>query len=288
VTPFLEAERAVLAYPGRAAPAVADVSFAASPGELVALLGPNGSGKSSLLRMLAGILAPTAGRVLLDGKPAHARPRDEAARLAAYVPQQASVTFDVTGLEVALMGRHPFGRGLLLERDEDVKRAEEALAAAGALPFRDRPFLSLSGGEKQRVVLARAMAQGAPALLLDEPTSAQDLSNALEVFALARNLAHERGKLVLAATHDVNAAARFADRVLILQGGRVAREGKPALALTEDVLRTVFQVEPFVGKTPHGDPFFVALEGRPVAAGPPMNRGTSGAEPPSIGAEPLR
>ncbi|HZV01518.1 MAG TPA: hypothetical protein VFF73_32700, partial [Planctomycetota bacterium] len=112
--------------------------------------------------------------------------------------------------------------------------------------------------------------------------------NALEVFGLARKLAHERGKLVLAATHDVNAAARFADRVLVLQGGRVAREGKPADALTEDVLRTVFQVEPFVGKTPRGDPFFVALEARPVTAGTPMNRGTSGAEPPSIGAEPVR
>src|SRR5207237_559798 len=159
------------------------------------------------------------------GEPASKRPRDEAARLAAFVPQQATVTFDVTGLEVALMGRHLFGRGLFFERAEDVKRAEESLALAGALAFRDRPFLSLSGGERQRIVLARAIAQGSPALLLDEPTAAQDLANALEVFALARTLAHEKKKVVLVATHDVNAAARFADRILVLAEGRLVREG---------------------------------------------------------------
>ena len=258
-----EARGATVHFEGAERPALEDVTFVANPGELVCLLGPNGSGKSTLLRLLAGIRAPTRGEVLLGGSPAARRPRDEAARLAAFVPQQATVTFDVTGLEVALMGRHPFGRGLLLESDADVKRAEEALVLAGALAFRDRPFLSLSGGERQRVVLARAIAQGAPLLLLDEPTSAQDLSNALEVFALARRLAHEKTRAVVLATHDVNAAARFSDRVLVLDRGRVASEGPGETALAPEVLRGVFGIEPFLGKTPRGDPFFVALE--PIA-----------------------
>lgn len=269
---LLVAKAASLQFPRAPRPAVADVSVTARRGELVALLGPNGSGKSTLLRLLAGILAPTSGEVLLDGEPASRRPRDEAARLAAFVPQQASVTFDVTGLEVALMGRHPFGRGLLLERPDDVKVAEESLALAGALAFRDRPFLSLSGGERQRVVLARAIAQGAPALLLDEPTSAQDLSNSLEIFAVATSLAHEANRAVLIATHDVNAAARFADRVLILDRGRLVREGAPAVALTEDVLRSVFHVEPLLGRTPRGEPFFLALDPLPRTALDPLPR----------------
>jgi len=265
VSPLVEAKRATLRFPGAPRAAVDDVSLAPSPGELVAVLGPNGSGKSTLLRLLAGILAPTAGEVSLEGRPASKRPRDEASRIAAFVPQQATVTFDVTGLEVALMGRHPFGRGLLLEKEGDVKLAEEALALAGAAELRDRAFLSLSGGERQRVVLARAVAQGAPVLLLDEPTSAQDLANALEVFALARMLAREKKKTVVLATHDVNAAARFADRVLVLDHGRAVREGRPEEALSEDVLRSVFKVEPFLGKTPRGEPFFLALE--PLAKG---------------------
>lgn len=272
MTELLVARAATLQFPRAARAAILDVSLTARTGELVALLGPNGSGKSTLLRLLAGILAPTSGEVLLDGEPAASRPRDEAARLAAYVPQQANVTFDVTGLEVALMGRHPFGRGLLLEREGDVKLAEESLALAGALAFRDRSFLSLSGGERQRVVLARAVAQGSPALLLDEPTAAQDLANSLEVFALARRLAHEKKKAVLVATHDVNAAARFADRVLVLERGRLVRHGRPDEAITEEVLRSVFAVEPLLGKTPRGETFFVAIDPLPRTALDPLPR----------------
>ncbi len=257
--PIVAANGITLRYPGAAAPSVEEATLSVSTGELVALLGPNGSGKSTLLRLLAGILAPTRGEVLLDGKPAHARARDEAARIAAHVPQNASVTFDASALEVALMGRHPFGRGLLLERPSDVKLAEEGLALAGALPFRDRSFASLSGGERQRVVLARAIAQGAPLLLLDEPTSAQDLANTLHIFEVAARLAHHEARAVVLATHDVNAAARFADRILVLARGRVARDGPPPEVLSEELLRDVFAVEPYLGKTPRGDPFFIAL-----------------------------
>jgi iron complex transport system ATP-binding protein len=267
LTALAEARGATVHFDRAPGPALEDVTLVVNPGELVCLLGPNGSGKSTLLRLLAGILAPARGEVQLAGSPAARRPRDEAARLAAFVPQNAAVTFDVTGLEVALMGRHPFGRGLLLEKDADIRLAEEALSLAGALAFRDRPFLSLSGGERQRVVLARAIAQRAPLLLLDEPTSAQDLSNGLEVFALARRLAHEvspaGGRGVVLATHDVNAAARFADRVVVLARGRVASEGPGETALAPEVLRGVFGIEPFLGKTPEGAPFFVALE--PIA-----------------------
>jgi len=260
--PFLALRDASLVYPGARQAALDHVSVEVRRGEVLVLLGPNGSGKSTLLRLLAGVLAPTSGEALLDGRAAASFSRDEAARLAAWVPQGATVTFDYTALEVVLMGRHPFGRGAFLERPEDVTRAQEALVLASADAFRDRGFLTLSGGERQRVILARAIAQATPALLLDEPTSAQDLAQALHVFELARRLARERERAVLIATHDVNAAARHADRVLVLCEGRVAASGKPAEVLTAEALRAVFKVEPLVGATPGGAPFFVALSPR--------------------------
>jgi iron complex transport system ATP-binding protein len=281
VTAALRARGASLRYRRRETLALDAIDLEVSPGELVTLLGPNGSGKSSLLRLLAGLETPTSGAVTLEGKAASSYARDEAARLAAFVPQTASVTFDVTGLEVALQGRHPFGRGLFLDSADDIARAEEALALAGAGAFRDRPFRSLSGGERQRVLLARAIAQGSPALLLDEPSSAQDLAHALFVFELARKLARERSRAVVIATHDVNAAARFSDRVAVLCEGRLVKTGPPRVVLTEETLRSVFGVEALVGTTPGGAPYFVALEPRrerPLP-GPPPRAGAGATGP---------
>jgi iron complex transport system ATP-binding protein len=257
---YLRAEGVTVHHRGADRPALESIDFAAQAGKLVSLLGPNGSGKSTLLRVLAGIQTPTRGQAFLGEKVAHALPRDVAARRGAFVPQAATVAFDFTALEVALLGRHPFGRGLLLERAADLTRAERALARTGALEFRDRPFQRLSGGEKQRVLIARALAQDAPALLLDEPTSAQDLAHGLALFELFAKLAKDEGRTVVVATHDVNAAARHSDSVCVLERGRRIREGPPGEVLVPELLRSVFEVEPLVGKTPGGSPFFVALE----------------------------
>lgn len=247
MTPLpLRAQGLRLTYHGAAAPAVDDVTLEVVPGALTALVGPNGSGKSSLLSLLAGLRRPDAGEVRAGERRLADLRRDDVARLVAFLPARAAVPGDWTSLEVVLMGRHPFGRGLLLERDEDVRLADAALERAHALPFRDRVAAELSSGERQRVLLARALCQGAPALLLDEPTSAQDPAHALDLFALFADLARE-GRTVVVATHDLNAAARHAARIIAMAKGRIVADGAPRDVVTGDTLRAVFDVDAVLG-----------------------------------------
>jgi iron complex transport system ATP-binding protein len=243
----LRAEGVTLRYPRAARPAVDGVTLEVAPGTLTALVGPNGSGKSSLLLLLGGLRRPRPGVVRAGGADLAALGRPAVARLVAYLPARAAVPGDCTGLEVAVVGRHPYGRGLLLERDEDLRAAEAALARAGALPYRDRVAAELSSGERQRVLLARALCQATPALLLDEPTSAQDPAHGLDLFALFAALARE-GRTVVVATHDLNAAARFADRLVALRDGRVVADGPPVDVLAPGPLRDVFGVEAVLGR----------------------------------------
>ncbi|MBX3468898.1 MAG: ABC transporter ATP-binding protein [Planctomycetes bacterium] len=260
----LRVEGARLRYPGARAPAVDGVSLALALGTFTALVGKNGSGKSSLLTLLGGIRRPDAGDAWAGDARLADLPRDRVARQVAFLPARAVAPPDCTGLEVALVGRHPFGRGLLLERDDDVRAAEAALARAGALPFRDRLAGTLSGGERQRVLVARALCQGTSALLLDEPTSAQDPGHALDLFALFAALARE-GRTVVVATHDLNAAARHADRLVALDAGRVVADGVPADVLAPAPLRAVFDVEAVVGRD--GDAVY-AVPRRRAGGGP--------------------
>lgn len=237
---------------GRGSAALREVDLALEPGTFTALVGPNGSGKSTLLRLLGGLLRPMSGEVRLE--PAEGPPLDPAggdrtrlARTLAFLPARPEVASDYTALEVVLLGRHPFGRGLLLERPLDLERAEAALARAGAAAFRERACEELSSGERQRVLLARALCQDPATLLLDEPTSAQDPAHALDLFALFSALARE-GRTVVVATHDLNAAARFADRLVALQAGRIERQGPPAEVLDPALLRSVFAIEAVIGR----------------------------------------
>lgn len=225
--------------PGR--PVLTEVSVDLRPGELTVIIGPNGAAKSTLLRLLAGLRSPDSGDVWLGGRALSELDPSERARRIAFVPQAATVPFAYSAKEVVLMGRHPFRAGRLRESADDHARAEEALAEVDAGRFRDRAFNELSGGEKQRVVIARALCQSAGVLLLDEPTSAQDLAHGLLMFeVLERRVA--RGELVAVATHDVIAAGRFADRVLVLSEGRAVACGPPAEVLTEALFGQVFGV----------------------------------------------
>jgi ABC-type cobalamin/Fe3+-siderophores transport system ATPase subunit len=239
----------------RGAHALDSVTVDAPAGALTTLLGPNGSGKSTLLRVLAGVIRPTAGQVEVGEADPGLLPRATLARRVAYLPAQPSVPSEYTALEVVLMGRHPFGRGLLLERPADLERGQRALERSGALAFRDRPCRDLSSGERQRVLLARVLCQDVPTLLLDEPTSAQDPAHALELFALFATLARE-GRCVVVASHDLNAAARHADRLVVLRGGRLVCDGAPAEVLTAETLSDVFAIDALVG-TDGGVPYAV-------------------------------
>jgi iron complex transport system ATP-binding protein len=235
----------------------ADVSFAYGPGQaglhgvsidvprggLVGILGPNGSGKTTLLRVLGGILPAAAGRVTIDGRDLARMPRRELARQIAVVPQETRLSFEYSVLEVVLMGRYPHLGAFELESPEDVAIAREALAATGTLALEDRLFPTLSGGEKQRVIIASALAQSAGLMLLDEPTAALDPGYQIEIAALLRRVNADRGVTMAVATHDLNLAAGLCRHLVLLREGRVLAAGPTGEVLTRESVRALYDVE---------------------------------------------
>ncbi|HXG25180.1 MAG TPA: heme ABC transporter ATP-binding protein [Chthonomonadales bacterium] len=233
-----------------------DISLKLLPGEFVALIGPNGSGKSTLLRVLSGVLAPRAGELFLDGQPiARMRARDIARKIA-FVPQTEPALFEFTVREVVLMGRHAHLRGLAGETQEDYAAATRAMAATDTLHLADRPITALSGGEHHRVLIARALAQCAPILLLDEPTAHLDLTHQADVLGIVRHLVDREGVSVLVALHDLNLASEYCDRMLLLSAGRIVAEGSPEVVLKAETLAEVYGGPVHIGRSPtSGKPF---------------------------------
>jgi iron complex transport system ATP-binding protein len=238
------------------------VDLAVRPGELVGLIGPNGSGKSTLVRAVTGVIPVRAGSVLLDGRPVAAlRPR-ELARFAAVVPQTAEVPAAFTGLELVLLGRTPYLRLLQSEGPRDVAVAVRALALCHAAHLADRPVGETSGGERQRLLLARALAQEPRLLLLDEPTAHLDIAHQAAVFDLVRARCHADGLAVLAVVHDLTLAAQFCDRLVLLADGRVLATGSPAAVLRPETLTAAYGGRVSVIAHPRsGRPVVVPLAG---------------------------
>jgi iron complex transport system ATP-binding protein len=226
--------------------ALDDVSLDVRPGEVVGLLGPNGSGKSTVIRVLSGILAGHAGRVEIGGRAVASYSRRELARLLAVVPQEPSFAFPFTALEVVLMGRHPWLAGLAFESERDIDLARSALERCGGGGLASRPIQELSSGERQRVVFARALAQEPRALLLDEPASFLDIRHQVALYDVVRSLARDEGCAVLTVLHDLNLAAEYCDRVLLLRAGRVEACGATPEALTYANLTRVFDTDVYV------------------------------------------
>jgi iron complex transport system ATP-binding protein len=223
--------------------ALRGVTVRVSRGSLTGLLGPNGCGKTTLLKLLSGVLAPLDGDVRLDGQPLAAMSRRAVARRIAVVPQETHPAFDFTVMEMVLMGRHPHLGALQLEGPRDVEIASEALAATGTSQLADRPFATLSGGEKQRVVIASALAQEPDVLLLDEPTASLDLGYQLEVASLLARLNRERGVTMVLATHDLNLAASLCHTIVMMRGGRVLAHGETKDVLTPALIRQLYDVD---------------------------------------------
>jgi iron complex transport system ATP-binding protein len=219
-------------------PVLDEVSVRLGSGERVALIGANGAGKSTLLRLLSGALAPRAGTVLWEGKPLAAVGRRTLARLLALVPQNVpgGPLEDLTVEEVAALGRIPYAGwlGLRGERAADVRAVRDALAAVDATLLAQRPLGELSGGERQRAFLALALAQEPRLLLLDEPTRHLDPHHQVALFDLLTRLAGERGLGVVAVLHDLNLAAWYFPRLVLLQAGRIVADGSPAEVLTQE------------------------------------------------------
>ena len=247
------------------------VSFELEPGELLALVGPNGSGKTTLLRTALGLLSVSSGTVELAGRPVGGWSPRERARLAAWVPQ-AEVPYENLRVgDYVGLGRYPHLRFLDREADEDKTATAEAIREADLAPFVERGILEISAGEKQRALYARARAQGAPLLLLDEPTSHLDMAHQLEVFSqLRRFVRGAPGRAVLTSVHDLNLACRFADRILWLHRGRVVALGTPAETVDPSRIREVFGVESSVER--RGDKVIV-LPLASLSSPPPPDAG---------------
>ncbi len=228
---------------------VTDIDLAVAPGEILGLLGPNGAGKSTLVRLLSGVAGPYRGSIRLLGDELSALRRREIARRVAVVPQEPRLELPFSALEVVLLGRHPHLSGLAFESDADLALARAALERVDALELAHRPVAELSTGERQRIVVARALAQQTPLLLLDEPAAALDLRHQVELFDLLRELVSERtngGRGVVAVLHDLNLAAEYCDRVVLLKGGRIAAAGDTATTLTYAHLTEAYGTEIYV------------------------------------------
>ncbi len=229
-------------------------SFQARQREVVAILGPNASGKSTLLRLISGASSPLSGRVLLDGfETSRIEPRTRAQRIA-MVQQESPLMFPSRAWEYVLQGRHPYGRMLRLESQEDIAIAMNALAQVGAKHLRDRRMDKISGGERQRVILARALAQQPFLLLLDEPTLHLDIGAQVELLERLRHLAEENRYTVIVVTHELNLAGEFADQVVLLHHGKCLRVGPPAEVYRQELLEQVFEAPLEVEITAEGRP----------------------------------
>jgi iron complex transport system ATP-binding protein len=243
--PRLSVEQVSYAYSANPAQAplftLEATSFQAKPGEIVAILGPNASGKSTLLKLIAGALAPMSGRILLNGFVTHSlTPRTRAQRIA-VVQQESTLLFPARAWEFVLQGRHAHGRSLRFESEDDVLIAKNALAQVGAAELSDRWMDQISGGEKQRVILARALAQQPLLLLLDEPTLHLDIAAQVGLLDSLRRLAAANRYTVVVVTHELNLAAEYADQVVLMQRGRCLRVGPPSSIYQRELLEQVFQ-----------------------------------------------
>ena len=261
----LSVEQVSYAYSANPAQAplftVEATSFQARRGEIVAILGPNASGKSTLLKLISGALAPLSGRILLNGFVIHTlTPRTRAQRIA-VVQQESTLLFPARAWEFVLQGRHAHGHSLRFESQEDVVIANNALAQVGAADLSDRWMDQISGGEKQRVILARALAQQPLLLLLDEPTLHLDIAAQIGLLDALRQLAAENRYTVVVVTHELNLAAEYADQVVLMQRGRCLRVGPPANIYQRELLEQVFQTPLSVEFGSSGRPRVTVLPG---------------------------
>ena len=235
----LELRSASFGYGAR--PALEQASFAAGSGELIALTGPNGAGKSTLLRLCAGLAVPAAGTVEVDGAQLYDQPPRHRARSIAYLPPDGRSAWPMPVRRIVALGRVPWLKPLRRLTAADETAIDLALDRAGIANLADRAFDQLSSGEQARALLARVLATGAPILLLDEPTAALDPRHQLGVMEILRAEA-DRGALVIVAAHALDLVARYADRAILMQSGRIIADGPPAISLSEARIAEVFGV----------------------------------------------
>lgn len=225
------------------------VSFLVEQGEFVGVIGPNGSGKTTLLRLISGLLVPWAGSVELFGRPLTAYPQREIAKIMGVVPQESHFAFDFTVFEIVLMGRSPYIGRFGFESEQDREIALGAMEQTATAHLKERPINRISGGERQRVVIARVLAQRPKVLILDEPTSHLDIGHQVEVYDILERLNSE-DLTVVVISHDLNLAGQYCHRLVLMDSGRVVAAGSPSEIINPSLIEKVYKVKPLVEKNP--------------------------------------
>ena len=250
MNPAIQTKNLMFGYKEK--PVLDGVSLSVGKGQMLGILGPNGSGKTTLLKIFSAVLTGK-GEVKLNGRNIAEYGRLQLSRIFAVVPQESQISFPYTVAEIVLMGRASSHSPFVLEAKKDLEIARASMELTDCLSLSDRYLHELSGGEKQRVIIARALAQEPEILLLDEPSAFLDLKHQVQVFELLRRLNGERGLTIIAALHDVNLAALFFPRLVMLFDGRIYRDGSPNDVLTEKTIEEVYGIRVRVEKDPSGD-----------------------------------
>jgi iron complex transport system ATP-binding protein len=237
-------------------PVLEKINFNVTEGEFVGIIGPNGAGKSTLLKLVAGLL-PDKGHVLYGGIHLHTYTRKNLAKIIGYVPQETEFSFAYPVSEVVLMGRYPHMKRFALYSEKDRRIMKEAMCRLDIEQYEDRNFAELSGGEKQRAVIAGALAQETQIIVLDEPTSALDLHHQISIYRILKDLQSEKKTTILIVTHDINLAAQFCQRILLMANGKIIKDGAPEDVLKFKLLQEIFGVNVYIDINPMTDSLYV-------------------------------
>ncbi len=229
------------------------VSMDVAPGEFVGIIGPNGSGKSTLLKLLGAVLIPDLGKLYFKGKNYLDYNRKQLARSITWIPQDHPMVFPFKVSEVVLMGRHPYLSALAFEGDEDIEIARSAMERTQTIQFAQRNFNEISGGEKQRVVIAGAIAQEPELMILDEPTSALDIKYQIQILNILKQLNEDKNMTVILAMHDLHLASKFCKRLVLLEEGKIFQDGKSEEVLQKEHIEKVYGVKVHLIRDHDGD-----------------------------------
>ena len=241
MNPLLQVEKLDFTYDSE--PVLKNVGFSVNKMEFIGLIGPNGSGKSTLLKLMGGVLSCDQGEIFYNNRPTKSINKKELARSITWIPQEHPMVFPFTIQEIVLMGRHPYLSPLSFEGEEDYRISRHAMETTQTLQFAERHFNEISGGEKQRVMLASAIAQEPEVMLLDEPTSALDLKYQVQILNILKRLNEEKNITVIMAMHDLNLASRYCQRLILLQDGAIVQDGTPEEVLQKEIIENVYGVE---------------------------------------------
>lgn len=214
------------------------------------IIGPNGSGKTTLLKNISRALEPRQESIYVESKDITKYKRREISKLISYVPQNTNIDFDFTAMDIVLMGRSPYFKRFEVEKEEDLQIAEEAMKSTNIWHLRDKNINEISGGERQRVIIARALAQQTKIMLLDEPVSQLDIHHQIELMETIKDLIIKRGIIVIAVLHDLNLAAQYSDMIILLKEGRILSYGSPQTVITKENIESVYGIKVFIMPNP--------------------------------------